>query len=119
MIKNPVKTEQEIQFSDFLKVDIRVGTIINAEQNLQTQKPAYKLEIDFGDIGIKKSSAQITDLYGLENLIGMQVIAVVNFPKKQIGKFMSEVLVLGLSNENGQIILIEPNLKVPNGARLH
>ncbi len=109
---------EKIQFADFLKVDIRSGTIIQAQDFSEAKKPAYKLEIDFGPLGIKRSSAQITAHYTKEKLIGKQILAVVNFYPKQIGKFMSEVLVLGLFDENNQVILIEPSLKVPNGARL-
>ena len=113
-----ILTEQ-IQFSDFLKIDIRVGTIIAVEDYLEARKPAYKLAIDFGELGKKRSSAQITHHYKKEDLIGKQIIAVVNFPPKQVGKFMSEVLVLGLSDANGMVILLEPTTKVPNGSRLH
>lgn len=108
----------QIQFTDFLKVDIRVGTIVNVENYPEARKPAYKLEIDFGAFGKKRSSAQITQHYRKEDLIGKQVIAVVNFPPKQIGKFMSEVLTLGLPDEQGQVVLLEPTIKVPNGNRL-
>lgn len=109
---------QQIQFSDFLKVDIRVGTIIAVEDYPEARKPAYKLEIDFGSLGKKRSSAQITQHYRKEELIGKQVIAVFNFPPKQIGKFMSEVLTLGLPDETQQVVLLEPSLKVPNGGKL-
>ena len=108
----------KIQFADFLKVDIRVGTIIGVEDYPEARKPAYKLEIDFGDLGKKRSSAQIVHHYKKEDLLGKQVIAVVNFPPKQIGKFMSEVLTLGLPDETGMVVLLEPTTKVPNGARL-
>ncbi len=111
-------SSQQIQFADFLKVDIRVGTIVSVEDYPEARKPAYKLEIDFGAFGRKRSSAQITQHYRKEDLIGKQVIAVVNFPPKQIGKFMSEVLTLGLSDEKGQVVLLEPTVKVPNGERL-
>ena len=110
--------EQQIQYADFLKVDIRVGTIVNAEDYPEARKPAYKLEIDFGDLGKKRSSAQITQHYSKEDLIGKQVIAVVNFPPKQIGKFMSEVLTLGLPDATGQVVLLEPTVNVPNSGRL-
>ncbi len=109
---------QQIQYSDFLKLDIRVGTIVSVEDYPEARKPAYKLEIDFGDFGKKRSSAQITRHYRKEDLLGKQVIAVVNFPPKQIGKFMSEVLTLGLPDEEGQVVLLEPTAKVPNGGRL-
>jgi tRNA-binding protein len=112
------EASQQIQFADFLKVDIRVGTIVRVEDYPEARKPAYKLEIDFGDLGKKRSSAQITKHYQKEELVGKQVIAVVNFPPKQIGKFMSEVLTLGLPDEKGDIILLEPTGKVPNGNRL-
>lgn len=109
-----------IEYQDFTKVDIRVGTIIDVKEFPDARKPAFKLFIDFGpEIGIKKTSAQITHLYKKENLIKRQVIAVVNFPPKQVGKFMSEVLVLGLSNENNEIVLVHPDRKIPNGQKLH
>lgn len=105
---------------DFLKLDIRVGTILTVEEFPEARKPAYKLTIDFGDeVGIKKSSAQITVHYTLESLVGKQVLAVVNFPHRQIGPFISEALVLGLPDENGDIVLIEPQKQTPNGRRLH
>ena len=110
----------EITFDDFLKVDIRVGTVIKAEPYPQARVPAIKLWIDFGpDIGEKKTSAQITAHYTPEILVGQQVAAVVNFPPRQIGKFMSEVLTLGFSDENGGIVLVQPKQPVPNGSRLH
>lgn len=112
------KNLELIQFADFLKVEIRVGTIVSVEDYPEARKPAYKLAIDFGEFGIKKSSAQITDHYQKENLLGKQVIAVLNFPKKQIGKFISEVLTLGLPDENGHVVLLEPTHKIPNGGRL-
>lgn len=113
-----METDQ-IQFADFLKVDIRVGTITKVEDYPEARKPAYKLEIDFGSLGKKRSSAQITHHYSKEELLGTQVIAVVNFPAKQIGKFISEVLVLGLSDENGGIVLTRPSKSVINGSKLH
>lgn len=109
---------EKIEFSDFLKVDVRAGTIIKVEDYPEARKPAYKLEIDFGPLGNKRSSAQITHNYSKEDLLGKQIIAVVNFPPKQIGKFISEVLTLGLPDENGAIVLTETTKKVPNGSRL-
>ena len=109
-----------ISYEDFLKVDIRVGKIINVEELPHARKPALKLFIDFGpEIGTKKTSAQIMHLYAKENLIGKQVLAVVNFPPKQVGTFMSEVLVLGFSNESNAIVLARPDQEVPNGQKLH
>lgn len=108
-----------IGFDDFLKVDIRVGTILSAEPFPEARKPAFKLVIDFGPvIGIRKSSAQITERHALAELPGTQVAAVVNFPPRQIGKFMSEVLTLGLPDENGKVVLLRPDARVPNGGRL-
>ena len=109
----------EITFDDFLRVDIRIGTIVEAEPFPEARKPAFKLKIDFGPaIGVKKTSAQIVDRYALDDLVGRQVAAVVNFPPRQIGKFMSEVLTLGFADENGAVILFAPDVPVPNGSRL-
>ena len=109
-----------ITFDDFLKVDIRAGTIVQAEPFPEARKPALKLRIDFGpEIGEKRSSAQIVAHYQPEALIGRQVLAVVNFPPRQIGPFMSEVLVLGLSDDEGHIVLLSPERAVPDGARMH
>ncbi|KPA20922.1 MULTISPECIES: tRNA-binding protein [unclassified Shimia] len=110
----------EIDFDAFLKVDIRVGTVTRAEPYPEARKPAIKLWVDFGgDIGERKSSAQITKHYEPEQLIGKQVMAVVNFPPRQIGKFMSEILVLGLPDADGEIVLIGPDKDVPAGGRMH
>ena len=110
---------QPIGFDDFLKVDVRVGTIVEAEPYPEARRPAYKLWVDFGpEIGRKKTSAQITKPYRLETLVGRQVAAVVNFPPKQIGRFMSEVLVLGFPDGDGEVVLIAPDLPVPDGQRL-
>ena len=110
----------EITFDDFLKVDIRVGSIIKAETFSEARKPAYKLWIDFGpSIGTKKTSAQITDNYLPTELVGRQVMAVVNFPPRQIGPFMSEVLTLGVTDNNGAVTLVGPDKKIPNGGRMH
>ncbi len=109
----------DITFDEFLKVDIRTGTITDAQPYPEARKPAIKLWVDFGgDIGVKKSSAQITKHYTPEALIGKQVLAVVNFPPRQIGKFMSEILVLGMPDDEGEVVLITPDKPVPNGGRL-
>lgn len=107
-----------ISWSDFEKVDMRVGTIIHAEVFAEAKNPAYKLQIDFGPLGIKKSSAQITKYYRPENLIGKQVIAVVNFPPKQIGPFMSECLVMGAVDSEKGVTLLSTDLKCDNGLRI-
>jgi tRNA-binding protein len=108
-----------ITFDDFLKVDIRVGTIVEAEPYPEARKPSIKMVIDFGaPIGLKKSSAQVTEHYTPESLMGRQVAAVLNFPQRQIGKFMSEVLTLGFADENGAVVLAQPSHAVPNGSRL-
>ncbi len=110
----------EISFDDFLKVDIRVGRVTRAEPYPEARRPAIKMWIDFGGaLGEKKTSAQVTAHYTPEALIGRQVMAVVNFPPRQIGKFMSEVLVLGLPDETGEIVLIGPDNEVPDGGRMH
>ena len=109
----------EISFNDFLKVDIRVGTIVRVEPFPEARSPSYKLFVDFGpDIGERKTAAQITEHYAIEDLVGKQVAAVTNFPKKQIGKFMSEILVLGFPDDAGAVVLVEPNRTVANGGRL-
>ena len=108
-----------ISFADFERVDIRVGTIVAAEPFPEARKPAIKLRIDFGaEIGVKTSSAQITEHYTPDTLLGRQVAAVVNFPPRQIGPFMSQVLTLGFPDADGKVVLISPSLSVPNGGRL-
>jgi len=110
----------EIQYDDFAKLDIRIGTICAAETFPEARKPAFKLRIDFGEvIGVKKSSAQITHHYTAEQLVGKQVLAVVNFPPRQIGPFMSEVLTLGVSDTDGNVVLLSTDLPVPNGSFMH
>ena len=110
---------ETIEWSDFEKVDLRVGTIIEAEEFPEARKPAYRLKVDFGEeIGVRKSSAQITDLYQREELVGRQVVAVVNFPPKQIGPVRSECLVTGFQRKDGAIVLAQPAGPVPNGAKL-
>ena len=113
------ETAADISFDDFRKVDIRAGTIVRAEPYPQARKPSLKLWINFGpELGIKKSAAQITAHYQPETLVGRQVAAVVNFPPRQIGSFMSEVLTLGLPDQNGEVVLIRPDHAVPDGGRL-
>jgi tRNA-binding protein len=109
----------EIAFGDFLKVDVRVGTVIAAETFPEARKPALKLTINFGpEIGTRRSSAQITRHYAPQALIGKQVMAVVNFPPRQIGPFMSQVLTLGVPDESGEVVLLHPSLPVPDGGRM-
>ena len=108
-----------ITFDDFLKVDIRVGTVVRAEPYPEARQPAFKLWVDFGpEIGERKTSAQITRHYEPDTLTGRQVAAVVNFPPKQIGKFMSEILVLGFPDQDGEVVLLSPSRTVPNGGRM-
>ena len=109
---------QEITWNDFEKVEVRVGTVIAAYDFPDARKPAYKVKVDFGEFGIKMSSAQITKHYTKDELVGRQIVGVINFPKKQIGKFMSEFLVTGFADENGDIVLATVAKKVPNGSKL-
>lgn len=110
----------EITWNDFEQVELRVGTVVKVEAFPEARKPAYKIWADFGGmLGIKKTSAQITALYDKESLIGQQILGVVNFPPKQVGKFMSEFLLTGLSDEFGNIVLLQPQRSVPNGAKVH
>lgn len=110
---------ETIAFSDFERVDIRVGTITDAQPFPEARKPAFRLVIDFGpEIGVKRSSAQLTVHYKADQLIGRQVCAVVNFPQRQIGPFMSEVLTLGMPDGDGAVVLVRPDFKVPNGGKL-
>ncbi len=119
-MQQPIKSVLPISFEDFLKVDVRVGTIVEVEPFPEARKPAYKLRIDFGPVfGIKKSSAQITKNYTMDQLRGRQVAAVVNFPPRQIGPFMSEVLTLGFPDESGEVMLVGIDRAVPNGGRLY
>jgi len=115
--KTPVAPQ--IGFDDFLKIDVRVGTVVEAEPYPEARKPAIKLRIDFGpEIGVKRSSAQITRHYEPAELVGRQVVAVVNFPPRQIGKFMSEVLTLGVPDAAGEVVLLAPTHAVPDGGRM-
>lgn len=109
-----------ITFDDFLKVDIRVGTVVRAEPYPEARHPAIKLWVDFGpEIGERKTSAQITRYYDTDSVVGKQVVAVTNFPPKQIGRFMSEILVLGMPDEDGEVVLLAPDRKVPDGGRMY
>ncbi|MGD9977477.1 MAG: tRNA-binding protein [Bacteroidales bacterium] len=110
--------DKKLEWSEFMRVEMRVGTIISAEVFSEARNPAYKMIVDFGDFGQKKTSAQITKLYSSQELIGKQVAAVVNFPPKQIANFMSECLVLGAICESGEVILLQPERSVKNGARI-
>ena|SRR5437762_1133403 len=109
---------EKITWQDFEKVEMRVGTIVQVEDFPEARKPAYKLTVDFGEFGMKKSSAQITTLYKKEELVGKQVIGVINFPPKQIGPFVSECLTTGFPDENGNVVLTQPERKVPNGSKI-
>ncbi len=109
-----------ISFDDFLKADIRAGRVVDAQPFPEARKPAFRLWIDFGpEIGVKKSSAQVTELYAVDDLVGRQVLAVVNFPPRQIGPFMSEVLTLGVADAEGRVVLLAPDREVPLGGRMH
>lgn len=108
-----------INWSDFEKVELRVGRIIKVESFPEARKPAFKVWVDLGELGIKKSSAQITHRYTEETLLNKQVVCVVNFPEKQIGPFISQILVTGFANSRGEIVLAVPDQEVPNGAKLH
>lgn len=108
-----------IAWNDFMRVELRIGTIVEVEDFPEARRPAWRLRVDFGEeIGVRKSSAQVTDLYDAETLLGKQVVAVVNFPPKQIGPFMSECLVTGFYREDGAVVLCVPDREVPNGAKL-
>ena len=114
-----VKVQETITFNDFQKIEIRVGTIVDVQEFPEARRPAYKLWVDFGqEFGIRKTSAQVTKNYTKKSLIGRQVAAVMNFPSKQIGKFMSEILVLGFPDSSGEVVLISLDKTVPNGGRL-
>lgn len=109
---------QEISWNDFEKVELRVGTIVEASDFPQARKPAYRLRLDFGELGMRNSSAQVTTHYTKEQLIGKQVVAVINFPKKQIANFFSECLVTGFPDKDGAVVLISPDKAIQNGAKL-
>jgi len=109
---------EQISWQDFQKVELRAGTIIDVEDFPEARKPAYKLKIDFGELGIRRSSAQIKSLYTKEELLGKQIIGVLNFPRKQIANFFSEVLTTGFYLPNGDVVLLNPERRVPNGAKL-
>ena len=116
---NNIQNTMDLTWNEFERTDMRVGTIIEVNDFPEARKPAYQLTIDFGaDIGIRKSSAQITKRYQKEDLVNRQIVAVVNFPRKQIGKFMSECLVLGAVGEEGDVILLAPDFKIENGLRI-
>ena len=109
---------EQISWNDFEKIELRVGTILSVDEFPEARKPAYKLTIDFGEFGVKKSSAQITHHYKKEDLVGRQIIGVINFPPKQIGPFVSECLTTGFADERGNIVLTQPERKVPNGSKM-
>jgi len=113
-----MQNDEFIKWEDFEKIDIRTGTIVSAKSFKKARKPSYQLHIDFGPFGIKKSSAQITALYTTEELVNKQVIAIINFPPKQIANFISECLVLGIYGENDAIVLLQPERSIPNGSKI-
>ncbi len=113
-----MKSNANIEWSDFTKVEMRIGTIISAVEFKEVKNPAYKMQIDFGEFGIKKTSAQITKLYTLNDLLGKQIVAVINFPSKQIANMMSECLVLGVIGNEKDVVLLNPDRKVKNGSRM-
>ncbi|MTI81463.1 MAG: tRNA-binding protein [Firmicutes bacterium] len=110
---------EQVKVDDFFKVDIRVGTVTKVEDFPEARNPAYKVWVDFGDeVGVKKSSAQVTDLYSKDDLLDRQVVAVVNFPPRQVGRFMSEILILGTVQGDGSVVLLQPDRSVENGLRI-
>jgi tRNA-binding protein len=109
---------QEISWEDFEKIELRVGTILEVEDFPKARKPAYKLRIDFGDFGVRQSSAQLCTLYSKEDLVGRQILGVINFPKKQIANFFSECLTTGVPDSNGNVVLLSPDREIPNGSKL-
>lgn len=109
---------EEISWQDFEKVELRVGTIISVDEFAEARKPSYKLRIDFGEFGIRQSSAQLTIHYTKQDLVGRQILGVINFPRKQIANFFSECLTTGVPDENGAVVLVSPESKVPNGSKL-
>jgi tRNA-binding protein len=116
----PASMADELSFDEFQRVEIRVGTVVDAQPFPEARKPSIKLWVEFGGaLGVRKSSAQVTKHYSPDRLIGRQVVAVVNFPPRQIGPFMSEVLVLGVPDEAGEVVLLRPDLKVPDGGRMY
>ncbi len=110
--------DKNLEWSEFLRVEMRIGTIVSAEEFKEARKPAYKIVVDFGEYGLRKTSAQITELYDVEEIVGKQVIAVVNFPAKQIANMMSECLILGGIGKNTEVTLIQPEREVENGTRI-
>jgi tRNA-binding protein len=109
---------EKVSWNDFEKIELRIGTIIEVSDFPEAKKPAYKIKVDFGEFGIKQSSAQITVHYSKDELLGKQILGVINFPKKQIGKFLSECLITGVPDHNGVVVLLSPDTKVPDGSKL-